>query len=119
MTADEFISEAIAAGEFGDLSALDADQRLVYLISEAECFCDLEGIDSFIARYAPTWIAETAAAFEAVGAADIAAEFRTVPLDADVGDFRLNRLNDLITRRAGYDYEAIRRVVEARHASGR
>jgi hypothetical protein len=119
VTTDEFISEAIAAGHRNELSALERGQRLVYLISEAECYCDMEGIDSFFARYAPTWITETAEAFEAVGAVEIATEFRSVPLDAPVGDLRLNRLNDLITRRAGYGYEAIRRVVESRRADGK
>jgi hypothetical protein len=118
MTAETYIEEAIAAGGHHGIAALNAGQRLIYLISEAECLCDMEGVDSFLERYAPAWIAETAAAFEAVGASDIAAELRSAPLDAPVGDPRLDRLNDLITRRAGYSYESMRRVVAERMQAG-
>ena len=114
MTPDEFIEAAIAAGERLGAEALDPDQRLVYLIAEAECLSDMDGIDSFLGKYAPRWLSEAAAAFEAVGAAEIAAELRAVPPDAAVGDPRLDRLNGLLTARAGYDYEAIRRVVAER-----
>ena len=93
---------------------LDAEQKLVFLISEAEVLCDMEGIDSFLDRYAPRWVPE-AAAFEAVGAAEIAAELRAAPFDAlFTGDPRLDRVNELITGRVEYAYEAIRRVVEGR-----
>jgi len=114
MTPEDFIDQAIAAGQRDGVAALDPDQRLVYLIAEAECLCDMEGVDSFLDRYAPDWIAEAAAAFEAVGAADIALELRAAPLNAPVDDPRLDRLNELIVGRVGYDYEAMRRVVEER-----
>ena len=114
MTPEAFIDNAIAAGERLGVAALDPDQRLVYLIAEAECLADVEGIDAFLGRYAADWLSEAAAAFEAVGAADIAAELRAVPPGAVVGDPRLDRLNELVTARAGYDYEAIRRVVAER-----
>lgn len=112
MDPDAFINAAIDAGARDGVGALDPIQRMVFLISEAEVLCDMEGIDSFLNRYAPGWIPAAAAAFEAVGAADIAAELHGAPLDASAGDSRLDRLNELITRRAGYNYEAIRRVVE-------
>lgn len=115
MTPEAFIDAAIAAGGRDGVAALDPDQRLVYLISEAECLCDSEGIDSFLRRYAPQWLGEAAAAFEAFGAAGIAAELRAAPLDAlFTGDPRLDRLNALLTERAGYGYESIRAVVADR-----
>jgi hypothetical protein len=114
VTPEVFIDAAIAAGDRDGVAGLDPDQRLVYLIAEAECLADMEGIDSFLSRYAPDWLAETAAAFEAVGAAEIAAELRVVPTDASVGDPRLDRLNTLVTSRAGYDYESLRAVVDER-----
>jgi hypothetical protein len=117
MTPEAFIDEAIAAGERLGVAGLDLDQRLVYLIAEAECLSDMEGIDSFLDKYAPAWLAEAAVAFEAVGAAEIAAELRAVPSDAAVGDPRLDRLNELVTARAGYDFEAIRHVVTQRLTS--
>jgi hypothetical protein len=114
MTADEFINVAIAAGQREGVAALDPVQRLIYLIAEAECLCDMEGIDSFLDRYAPEWVSEAAAAFEAVGATEIAAELRTCPTDAPVGDPRLDLLHELIVGRTGYSYDDIRRVVEIR-----
>jgi hypothetical protein len=115
MTSDDFINDAIDCGQRSGVASLDPDQRMVYLISEAEADCDTNGIDTFLNRYAPAWIPETAAAFEAVGAAEIAAEIRVVPLDAlFTGDPRLERLNKLIAGRVGYDYEAIQRVVQER-----
>ena len=120
MTSDEFISDAIERGQRNGVASLDPDQRTVFLIAEAEADCDMNGIDTFLDRYAPDWITETAAAFEAVGANEIAAEMRLAPLKATFGgDRRLNRLNELITGRVGYDYEAIQRVVEERRRTGR
>jgi hypothetical protein len=86
------------------IGALDADQRLVYLISEPEVLCDMEGIDAFLGRYFPKWMEEASAAFAEVGATGIA-----VALLRD-------RANNLITSRAGYNYEAIRQAVERRLA---
>lgn len=116
---DVFISAAIDAGTSNGIEALDPAQRLVFLIAEAEALCDIDGIDSFLGRYAPAWITEAAAAFEAIGAGAIAAELRAAPLDAPVGDPRLDRLNALITGRFGYDSHAIRRAVEERREEGR
>jgi hypothetical protein len=42
------------------------------LISEAEVFCDIEGIDAFLDRYFRRWMEETEAAFAELGAAEIA-----------------------------------------------
>jgi hypothetical protein len=114
VTPEAFIERAIADGQRLGVAALDSDQRLVFLISEVECLADMEGIDSFLNRYAPEWLAEAAAAFEAVGAAEIAAELRAVPPDTAPGDPRLDRLNDLVVARTGYDYESLRAVVAKR-----
>ena len=115
MTSDEFINHAIVCGERNGLNSLDRDQRLVYLIALAEADCDINGIDTFLDRYAADWIAEAADAFETVGASEIANEMRIAPLDAlFTGDPRLTRLNDLISDRVGYNYDAIKRVVEER-----
>lgn len=114
MTSDEFINTAIDCGQRNGVASLDPIQRMVFLIAEAEADCDMNGIDTFIKRYTPDWIAETAMAYEAVGATEIAAEFRTVPVDAPVGDPRMARLNELISSRIGYDYDAIRQAVDER-----
>lgn len=114
---DAFINTAIEAGSRDGIDALDPDQRLIYLISEAEVLCDMEGIDSFLDRYFPKWIEETAAAFAEVGAAEVAVGLRPMTADTMRGDDPLlDRVNNLITDRAGYDYETIRRAVEQRLA---
>ena len=70
---DAFINAAIEAGFRNGVEALDANERLIFLISEAEVHCDKDGIDSFLDRYCPNWMQETARAFAAVGAVEIAA----------------------------------------------
>jgi hypothetical protein len=113
---DAFINTAIDVGSRDGIGALDADQRLVYLISEAEVLCDMEGIDAFLDRYFPRWIEETAAAFAEVGAADISVGLRAIAADAIRDDQLVGHVNGLITGRAGYDYETIRKAVEQRLA---
>jgi hypothetical protein len=113
---DAFISTAIEVGSHDGIGALDADQRLVYLISEAEILCDIDGIDNFLDQYFPQWKEETAAAFAEVGAAEIAMGLRAITADTMRDDPLLDRVNDLIRIRAGYDYETIRMAVEQRLA---
>jgi hypothetical protein len=115
MTSDDFITEAIDCGQRNGVASLHPDQRMVFLIAEAEADCDMNGVDTFLSRYAPDWIPEAAAAFDAVGATEIAKEIRVAPLDSlFTGDPRLDRLNELIVGRVGYNYEAIHRAVEDR-----
>ena len=118
---DAFIDAALEAGSRAlrdgrGLGALDADQRLVYLISQAEVLCDMEGIDAFLDLYFPQWMEETAAAFAEVGATEIAVALRAIDADTTRDDPILYRANNLITSRTGYDYEAIRQAVERRLA---
>jgi hypothetical protein len=113
---DAFINAAIEAGVRNGVEALDANERLIFLISEAEAHCDEDGIDSFLDRYRPNWIQETARAFAAVGAVEISAALGAITLDTLPDDPLLDRANELITSRSGYDYDAIRKVVEQRCA---
>jgi len=117
MDPDVFIDAALDAGRSNGIDALDADQRLVYLISQAEILSDMEGVDTFLGSYFPRWIEETAAAFADIGAAAIAAGFRAIAAGGTKDDPLLDRVNELITSRAGYDYESIRKVVERRLAT--
>jgi hypothetical protein len=125
MSPDSFITLAIEAGARDGVASLDADQRLVFLVSEAEILCDMEGIDSFIDRNGPEWLAECAIAFETTGASEIALGLRQIGPDTATDDPILERLNTMITGRVGSNDEAIRRAVElrlksdpARHDSG-
>jgi hypothetical protein len=114
--ADAFITTAISLGERNGIAALDPDQRLVFLISEAEVDCDMNGIDTFLHSYFPLWMAETADAFAAVGATEIATSLKAITSDTQHEDPALDRANELITERSGYDYEAIRKEIERRLA---
>ena len=107
MDYDCFINEAIARGSRDGVASLNADQRLVFLVSEAEVNCDMNGIDTFIDRYAPDWIAETASAFERIGANAIATEFQKFMSNTIDPDAIQERLNTLIADRTGYDYDSI------------
>jgi hypothetical protein len=62
---------------------------------------------------------ETALAFAVVGAAEIAAVLGAITLDTRPDDPLLDRANELITSRSGYDYNAIQKVVEQRIAMRR
>lgn len=114
---DAFINTAIEVGFREGIGALDTDQRLVYLISQAEVVCDIDGIDNFLELYFPQWKEETAAAFAEVGAAEIAVGLRAITAETMRDDPLLDRVNNLICTRAGYDYETIRSAVEQRLAT--
>src|SRR5512147_10279 len=112
---EAFISEAIERGSAEGLSASTGPARTVFLISEAEVLCDMEGIDSFVDRYGPSGVAELAVAYAAIGAEWIASLLREIasslPRSSDV---LLSRANEQITSRLGYGYEDIVRAVRAR-----
>ncbi len=116
MNPDEFINAAIETGSGNGIETLDADQRLVYLVSEAEVYCDMEGIDGFVDRYSPERMEEAAAAFAEIGAAEIAMGMRAIAADTTRDGQLLGRVNELISRRTGYDYDAIRKAIGQRLA---
>jgi hypothetical protein len=80
VTADKFINAAIDKGQSSGLAGLHPDERLVYLISEAEVSCDINGIDTLLDSYPPTDLDECASAFAEIGASEIAAALREVVL---------------------------------------
>jgi hypothetical protein len=91
---DIFINTSIDVGFRHGIDALDRGQRLVYLISEPEVLCDIEGIDSFLDQYFRNG-RETATAFAVVGAAEIAEGPRTITADT-------MRDNPLLDKRPHY-----------------
>ena len=112
MTPEQFIDGAVAQGARDGLHTLSKYQAFVFLISEAEVLCDMEGIDSFIGRYGPSGVLTCAAAFRAVGAISIADAMRSVGgCLPDCDDGLLDQANRIITDRAGYDHDAICRMV--------
>jgi hypothetical protein len=118
MTADEFINAAIIRGQSAGFAQLDADQRLVFLISEAEVDCDMNGIDTLLDRYSDKEIWEMAAGFAEIGALDIAESLRQIARELPMREeTSLRRADTLIKDRAGYDYEAILTAVQHRQSS--
>jgi hypothetical protein len=118
MTADEFIKDAIDRGASVPLADLSPIERFVFLISEAEVYCDMEGIDSLLDRYSAAELGEYARAFAEVGASAIAAGLAAVVSGLPGCDEKmLDHVNRLITDREGYGYEGIRDAVARRLSS--
>ena len=117
MTAEQFIFAAIDRLQSAGLGSLDADQRLVALISEAGVCCDMDGIDSFVRRYPTSVVQQCAQAFSEIGAVAIAAALRQVAAEMpNTSEAALIAANDLITSRYGYDYDAIVAAVKLRRS---
>jgi len=104
MELDGFIEAAISEGSRNGVGALSLEKRAVFLISEAEILCDMEGIDTFLHQYAPVWIEETVAAFKRIGATDIAKGFEEIGSVEAPSEQLLDRVNKLVTSRVGYEY---------------
>jgi hypothetical protein len=115
MSAEAFISTAIARGEDEGLSALTGKERVVFLISEVEVLTDMQGIDSVVDRVEKKEMSGVSDAFEAIGAQEIARHLRKIEADLPLRDEgSLDEANRLITARAGYSYDSIKMYVEKR-----
>jgi hypothetical protein len=103
MNAETFIENAIEIGQRSGWQALNTVQRFVFAISEAEVYCDKDGINSLIDHYGMNEMEIFADAFKAVGANEIANVLSNIarspaPLLEDL----LSLANNLITQRNGY-----------------
>jgi hypothetical protein len=115
VTADEFINAAIDKGQSGGPASLHPDERLVYLISDAEVSCDINGIDTLLDSYSPTDLDECASAYAEIGASDIAAALREIVSALPAREeASLSKADSLIKDRVGYNYDAIRAAVDRR-----
>ena len=115
MSSDGFIAQAIAQGAERGIAALDPVARTVYAVSEAEGYCDMEGIDGLFDRYGYEAASIFAEAFTSIGATEIAAAFTSVAQSSPPhSDRSLSHLNDLIRDRRGYAYESITAYVQQR-----
>lgn len=103
-----FIEQALAEGRANGLAMLSKSSALVFVISEAEVCCDMDGIDTFIDSYGTPGLVRLASAYGAVGAGALASACRAVA-DAmpNPDEALLERLNSLVQERAGYDYESL------------
>lgn len=111
MTPAETIERAISHGGQSGIAAFSSVERVVWLISEAETLCDMEGIDAFLSRYAGDLLLETAAAFHSVGAVETGQALRAIHCVSPPSDELLTRAESLICGRVNYDYDAILRYV--------
>ena len=107
-----FIDDAIECGSRSGLQSLAGIARQVYLISEAEVLCDMEGIDSFLDKYGGAGVAELAGAYDRIGADAISSVLREISAAMpSPPDAALDLANNLIADRAGYGYEDIASAV--------
>jgi hypothetical protein len=117
-SADQVVSAALEQGQRDGLDTLDNLSRWIFLVSEAELLCDMEGVDSFVDRYGGLVLLELADAYRNLGAQALAEASRAV---ADALPIRtksdLDHLNRLVCDRAGYDFKAIRAEVSRQLAT--
>jgi hypothetical protein len=113
MNSDAAIRDAIEQGERHGLGSLVGVQKLVFAISEAEVYCDKDGIDGLIHRYGAPAMRTFAQAFDAVGAVEIAAALIALTKDEPIPEALLERVDTLITDRQGYAYENLRALVSS------
>jgi hypothetical protein len=112
MEYERFIDEAIKLGMQSGLDVLSPLQRRIFLISEAEVSCDMDGIDSFVDSHEPAVLLEASEAFSAVGASAIVAGLKDIAQASPSADEGLlDRVNKLIRNRSGYNTDSIERYV--------
>lgn len=111
MKSDSVIQLAVERGERYGLESLAGVQRLVFAISEAEVYCDKDGIEGLIHRYGLPAMRTFAEAFEAVGATDIANALLSLAGGGSIFEGSLALANRLIADRHGYTYESLQALV--------
>ena len=113
MNSDTAIRDAIELGERHGLGPLTGVQKLVFAISEAEVYCDKDGIEGLIHRYGAPAMLTFSEAFESVGATEIAAVLLSLANDGPKPEAVLTHANTLITGRQGYAYEKLQALVSS------
>ena len=113
MTTEQFISASIDRGEKEGCAALGTKEKTIFLISEAEVLCDMQGIDTLLDRIENRTIPVVSEAFDAIGAIDIATCLKEIEtMLPQRNDAILERANQLITSRHGYSYDSIKQYAE-------
>jgi len=111
MDSDTAIHRAVELGERNGLDSLSGVQKLIFAISEAEVYCDKDGIDGLIHRYGAPAMRTFAEAFAAVDATEIASALFALTKDGPIPEALLARADTLITGRRGYTYEDLQALV--------
>jgi len=110
MDPEEFINTSIEKGTRVGLSLLSPLEQKIFVISELEIVCDMEGIDSFIAKFGNSGLKLAATAFHDIGADSIATLMHQLALQP-TDNLLATSVNNLVTTRTGYDYEMLERYV--------
>jgi hypothetical protein len=97
-------------------------RRAIFLVSELETLCDMEGVDSFLSRYADAQdLRLLAGLLRSAGAAPLAAALsRAADSLPNPSEPLLDEINLLVTSRSGYDFESLASAVRSamRQAKG-
>lgn len=109
MDFDTTINKIIDKGESFGLDGMIAYERIIYLISEAEVYCDMEGIDSFVDHYKEDGIKELIEGYRKIGANELSETFSNlINAEAHEKGEILDELNEMITSRKGYNSGSIK-----------
>jgi hypothetical protein len=107
----EIIDLALKRGAEKGLAGLSGWERRIYLISQAEILCDMEGVTTFLDQF-ETSLPEAAEAFAAVGADEIAQSLRAICAALPQRpEELLDWAGQLISSRSGYDYDTILKAI--------
>ncbi len=113
MTTEQFISNSIDRGSSEGCSLLSPKERTIFLISESEVLCDMEGVDTLLDRIESGAIPCVSDAFQLIGAVEIADCLKEIEASLPHRDESLlDRANRLITSRHDYSYESIKQYAE-------
>jgi hypothetical protein len=88
----------------------DKLETLIFIVSEAEVCCDKDGVDSIVRPHRVPGLEQLAHAYRTIGA-DVLASACGAVLSAmpSPSDALLDRLNNMVCERLGYDYDSLRR----------
>ena len=108
----ELINAAIRRGEAEGLASLSPCEAVVFAVSEAEAYCDKDGLDALIHRYGAAHMTIFADAFRKIGAHEIASALRAIADAAHpIPEHLLSVANKLVTDRQGYSPASIESFV--------
>ncbi|TLX73739.1 hypothetical protein E9993_14875 [Labilibacter sediminis] len=109
MDFDLLINNIVDKGESLGIDGMVGYERIIFLISEAEVYCDMEGIDSFIDNYNNENLLELVEGYKKIGALELSKGFiNLINSQKEEKDAILEQLNDMITSRQGYNYDSIK-----------
>ena len=108
MNPEKYINDALKRGNYLPLDHLGPKEKIIFLISEAELCCDMDGIDSLFEKYNESFYEDFRKSFSSIGASQIGQLFDDLKsANHEARETILEELNNLITSRHGYSHESI------------